>query len=257
MPSDDRALEALPVVSPDSLPNTLADGQTLLVACPGRPAEFAFGLQALSHVVEADDTAVIVTTAESASRAIETYDYFAAHAADATDAADAADATDASDSADAADAADATDASDSADAHDANLEVVDTASEVQSLDAVYDEVPTIFTPAPGDLERLAVALSDLTDHPIAADTDRHLVVRSLTPILESTPTERVRAVLERLVGMRTNGGVCLLGIDYTAHDQATVDEIAALADGVLWLSQPTPGTVDVEYGQPVDRHRTR
>lgn len=221
MPTDAPSADDCPVVSSDSLPNTLADGRTLLVACPGSPARFAFGLQALAHAVNPDDTAVLVTTTESATRAIERYEHFAT------------------------------------DAPEANLEVVDTASEVQSLDAVYDEVPTIFTPSPGDLERLMVALSDLTENALDADTDRHLVVRSLTPILESTPLDRVHAVLERITGLRTDGGVCLLGIDYTAHDRATVDELAAATDGVLWLSRPTSDRVDVEYEPTGDRHRTR
>lgn len=221
MPADVPSPDDRPVASREHFPNTLADGCTLLVACPGNPARFAFGLQALADVVEAGDTAIFVTTTESATRAVETYEHFASGAPDA------------------------------------NLGVVDTASEVQSLDAVYDEVPTIFTPAPGDLERLTIALSDLTDTPLASDTDRHLVVRSLTPILESTPTERVRTVLERITGLRTEGGVCLLGIDYTAHDHSTVDGLATATDGVVWLSRSTPDRIDVEYEPTVDRHGAR
>lgn len=221
MPTDAAPADDRPVVARESLPNTLADGCTLLVACPGNPAHSAFGLQALAHRVAEDDTVVLVTTTESATRTVETYEHYAS------------------------------------DAPDANLGVVDTASEVQSLDAVYGEVPTIFTPAPGDLERLTIALSDLTDAPLAPDTDRHLVVRSLTPILESTPTERVRTVLERITGLRTDGGVCLLGVDYTAHDRSTLDDIATSTDGVVWLSRSTPDRLDVEYEPTVDRYGAR
>lgn len=221
MPSDVRVADDTPVASSDSIPNTLGDGCTLLVACPGNPARFAFGLQTLADVVQAGDTAVLVTTTESASRTVETYERFATGAASA------------------------------------NLGVVDTASEGQSLDAVYDEIPTIFTPSPGDLERLTIALTDLTQHALDADTERHLLVRSLTPILESTPIDRVQAVLERITGLRTDGGLCLLGIDYTAHDRATVDELAASTHGVLWLSEPTSDRIDVDFEPTNDRYGTR
>lgn len=205
-------------VPPEAFPSALAGGRTVLVACPGSPQRYAIGLRALADQATADDTGILVTTTESASRTVETYDDL------------------------------------SPDAQRPALKVVDTSSPDQSLSAVYDEIPVIFTPSPGDLERLTVALSDLTDVDRSPTGEQHLVVRSLTPILETTPTDRVGTVLDRITGLRTGGGLCLLGIDYTAHDEATLQTIAAHTDGVLWVTRPADGTVEVDYEPATGRY---
>jgi len=131
---------------------------------------------------------------------------------------------------------------------------VDTSSPDQSLSAVYDETPVIFTPSPGDLERLTIALSDLTDANQSQNGDQHLVVRSLTPILETTPTERVETVLDRITGLRTTNGLCLLGIDYTAHDEDTLQTIAGHTDGILWITRSADGDLEIDYQPSTGRY---
>lgn len=201
----------------DGLPETLASGQTLLVACPDAPAPYAVDLRALCTYGSADDTSLVVTTTESAERTIETYERLCP-AADR-----------------------------------GSLKLVDTTSE-QYLTAVYDETPVICTPSPDDLERLVIGLSDLTEENPPAGSSRHLVVRSLTPLLESTSTDRVCTVLDRITGLRSEDGFCFLGIDYTAHDRATLNAVSEQVDGVLWATRSSAEGLDVEYRPSVGRY---
>lgn len=205
-------------ISSETVPETLTGGRTLLVACPGPPRQYALGLQALATNASSADTAIIVTTTETATRTIETFDALAGNAPQPT------------------------------------LKFVDSSSPDQSLSAVYDETPVIFTPSPGDLERLTIALSDLTDANQSRHGDQHLVVRSLTPILETTPTERVETVLDRITGLRTSNGLCLLGIDYTAHDEDTLQTLAGHTDGILWITHTADGDLEIDYQPSTGRY---
>lgn len=207
-------------ISPENYPEKLTGGRTLIVACPGPPRQYALGLQTLATNANPEDTAIIVTTTETAERTIETFDALAGNGPHPT------------------------------------LKLVDTSSPDQSLSAVYDETPVIFTPSPGDLERLTIALSDLTEASQSQHGDRHLIVRSLTPILETTPTERVETVLDRITGLRTSNGFCLLGIDYTAHDEETLQTLAGHTDGILWISHSADGDLEIDY-QPSTGRYTR
>ena len=218
MPRQSNAPDQPTEIPPDAFPETLTGGRTLLVACPGHPRHYALGLQALATNADSTDTGIIVTTAETATETIDTFDALAGTESGLT------------------------------------LKFVDTSSPDQSLSAVYDETPVIFTPSPGDLERLTIALSDLTDVTQPQDGDQHLIVRSLTPILETTPTERVETVLDRVTGLRTGNGLCLLGIDYTAHDEATLQTLAGHTDGILWLSHTADGNLEIDYQPSTGRY---
>jgi hypothetical protein len=79
------------------------------------------------------------------------------------------------------------------------------------------------------------------------DGNRHLVIRSLDPILNAAPTARVCRVLDRITGFRSERGLSLIGFQYTAHEEETMTAIAALVDGVLWVSQPSPDRLAFEY----------
>lgn len=205
-------------IPPDAFPETLTGGRTLLVACPGPPRHYALGLQALASNADSGDTGLIVTTTQSATQTMDTFDALAGNEPHPT------------------------------------LKFVDTSSPDQSLNAVYDETPVIFTTSPGDLERLTIALSDLTDANPSQHGDQHLIVRSLTPILETTPTERVETVLDRITGLRTSNGLCLLGIDYTAHDEDTLQTLARHTDGILWLSEAADGNLEIDYQPSTGRY---
>jgi len=206
--------EALQV---DPLPENLSGGSTVLVASAGDPSQYAVGLRILCAQGTAEDTAFVITTTESADRTIEVYDTLGV------------------------------------DSERPSLGIVDTVSVQQSVSALYDEIPVVFTPSAGDLERLVMALSNLVDTSPPTKGARHLVVRSLTPILAASSVDQLSTVLDRITGLRSETGLALLGIDYTAHDEETMTAMAELVDGVLWVTQPDPDRLAFDY-QPT---RTR
>jgi hypothetical protein len=200
-----------------AIPDLLGEGATILLASSGDPVREEIGLKLLRNFGDSEDVALVVETTEGSDQAVETYQGLES----ATDG--------------------------------PALRLVDTVSEQQSIAAVYDETPVIFTPAQGDLERLVMALSELTAPDPPTDGARHLLVRSLTPILEESSNSRVQSVLERITGLRSEDGLCILALDYTSHDEATLQGLSGLVDGILWVTQSASGEVDFEY-RPARAH---
>lgn len=189
----------------------------MLIASAGDPAQHAIVLRALCQHSTAADSALVVTTTESAAQTIDTYETLCSKADRPA------------------------------------LGVVDTLSEHQSISALYDEIPVIFIPSPGDLERLVIALSDLARNVSAGNRTRHLGIQSLTPILETTSTSRVCTVLDRIAELRSETGLCLLGLDYTAHDQETMTKLTEHVDGIIWAER-IADRIKFDY-QPVRQHQ--
>lgn len=201
----------------DPLPEDLGGGSTVLVASAGDPSRYAVSLRILCAQGSAEDTALVVTTTESADRTIAVYDSLDAETGRPS------------------------------------LGIVDTTSEQQSISALYGETPVVFTPSPGDLERLVLALSELSGDTATGGT-RHLVIRSLTPILAASSVTRVSTVLERIIGLRSETGLCLVGLDYTAHDAETMTALAGIVDGVLRVAQPSLNRLAFDYRPTGGRH---
>lgn len=193
------------------LPGALADGATVLVVGALDPAEYAIPLRLLSQYGEPEDTAPVVTTLASADETLETWERV------------------------------------SEEGDRPSISIVDTTSEEQSIEATYGDVPTFFTPSSGDLERIVMALSELSGETRPFGGSRHLVFRSLTPILHEASAERVCRVLQRIGGLRTGTGLGLFGIDITAHDRATLTALADTVDGVVWIDRAKDGRFECEY----------
>ncbi|WP_313691699.1 DUF7504 family protein [Halorarum halobium] len=192
-------------------PDGLTTGSTVLVAGTREPSLAAVCLRALHRYGRAGDGALVVTTADAAGHAIETYERLPSGTGRPS------------------------------------LGLVDTSGGRESVSAPYGDQPVLSTPSPGDLERLVVALSDLSRTVGSPDGTRHLVVRSLTPILDAAATDHVCTVLERITGLRSADGLCLLGVDYTAHDEVTMEAVAETVDGVLWVTRSDPDRLGFEY----------
>ncbi|QLH81709.1 DUF7504 family protein [Halosimplex pelagicum] len=207
--SDPERDPAAPEV--DAVPEGVAPGSTVLVATVGDPAPSVPSLQVLSAFADGDDTALVVTTTESAETTVERARAVFEEGARPS------------------------------------LGVVDTVSKQQSVASRYGDVPTVFTPSSSDLERLVVALTELSGEGRPADGDRHLVVRSLTPILEAVATDQVCTVLQQVSGIRTETGLTLLGVDETAHDDATMRALAEQVDGVLWVTRGSDDALELMY----------
>lgn len=206
----------------DTFPDDLSGGGSILVATAGDPTRYAIGLHALCKYGDGPDTAYVVTTTRSADTTLDTYDRLCPGEGRP------------------------------------RLRLVDTTARQPSVPSVYGEAATIFIPSPGDLERLVIALSDLSEATPPSDGARHLLIRSLSPILEETPVERVQTVLDRVTGLRANDGLCLLGIDYTAHDESTIRSLAEHVDGILWITESEEeDTLEFDYLPTNERRRQR
>lgn len=189
----------VPRVEIPVLPELLGSGTTALIAGTVDPSSFAVGLRALCQFSQQNDTGVIVTTIESAER---TLDVFRSICPAVTR---------------------------------PSIGVVDATSEQQFVTAVYGETPVVFTPS--DLERMVMGLSELTGERLEAGETRHLIVRSLTPILADTEIDAVCNVIDRIAGLRSEGGLGLFGLDYTRHDEATLQQLASHVEHILWVSE--------------------
>lgn len=195
----------------DDFPDRLEPGSTVLVATAGPVTRHAVPLRILARLARSADSALVVSTTESASRAAGR---FGRHWSDESR---------------------------------PTLGFVDTTSRSQYVSAIYEEQPVVYTPAPGDLERLVLALSDLSAIQVPADSTRHLVVRSVTPLIQATSPAKVATILDRIVGLRSADGCTVLGIDYTAHDRESTSTLADCVEGVLWVTRPAPDRIDLEF----------
>lgn len=204
----------------DGRPERLTTGATVLVAGADDPSTDAVTLQLLSEFGQSTDTAAVVTTTESVEQTTETYDTLIP------------------------------------DTNQPSLSVVDMISKRQSMSVMYGDRPAVFTASPGDIERLVVALSDLSVETPPGTGDHHLSVRSLTPILETTSTELVSRTLERIIDFRSETGLCLLGIKYTAHDDETIERMADHVDGILWVQFSGPNELELEFRPATDHFTT-
>lgn len=198
-------------VQVDAFPTGLRPGSTILIAGTVDPTTYALGLRALHRLGDAEDAALVVTTTESADRTLATFDAVRT------------------------------------DSERQSLGLVDTTSERQYVTALYDETPVVFVPSSGDLERLVLALSDIEETRLPSSGTRHLLVRSLTPILQNAPVRRVRSMLDRINGLRTGNGLTILGVDYTAHDEETMVALRDAVDGVLWVSRTADDRLEFEF----------
>lgn len=202
----------------DAFPSGLSPGATVLIAGTIEPATYAVGLQALSHYSHTTDSALVVTTMTSAKNTRDTYTTICPKS------------------------------------DQPSLAFVDTISEHQYVTAPYNDTPVVFVPSPNDLERIVMALSELTDHrPFSVGT-RHLLIQSLTPLLTTTSTDRVCMILDRITGLQSETGQCFLSIDYTAHDEATMTALLERVDGVLWVTNASSTHLECEFRPTSGQH---
>ncbi|WP_247730912.1 DUF7504 family protein [Halovivax limisalsi] len=191
-------------------PAAVSAGSTVLVAGTVDPSNDAIGLRMLCRYGDADDAALVVTSTETADETTARYESVCPEGGP-------------------------------------SIGLVDTQSKRQYLSSLYGPTPTVYTPSTADLERIVIALAELTETAVPPTDARHLVVRSVTPLLEHASVDRVCNVLRRISGLRTGGGICYVGIHYTEHDQDAVAELARQADGIVWVTRGADRDVTFDY----------
>lgn len=192
----------------------LRAGQTLLVAESGSLRRHAVDLRLLAAQSDPSEGAAFVTTETGSKAMLEAYESLGGE--DRSDV----------------------------------LGVVDAVSHEQNLPASYRATPVSHVAGPHEVARLSMALADLLESSEREERRRHLVVQSLTPLLETSDP----AVVERLVrevtrDSRLVDGFSILRMDFTAHDEPTFQRLRDLADLVLWVEESPDDALDFEVEQ--------
>nr|WP_126663559.1 hypothetical protein [Haloterrigena salifodinae] len=133
---------------------------------------------------------------------------------------------------------------------DHRLEIIDTTAD-EHLEALYQENPIISIPRSGDLTQVTLALWDLEES-FSKTHPTHVVLRSLTPILNDSSIEGVRNVLENVIEhQRSRSCLTIFSVEYTEHSEPTMAAPESLVDGVVWVEQTSNDELQLDY------HRTR
>lgn len=196
-----------------SLPESITTPATYLVAGPVDPAEHALCLHALAQYSSPEDAALVVSTTESAQTTIDRFRSIPSRDARPT------------------------------------IGLIDAVSRRQYIPALYEDVPTVYTPSPRDLERLVLAMSELTETIVPAGA-RHLVIQSLTPSFSKTNVDNVCNFLDRVTGLRSSDGLGLVGLTLASHEDHVVAQLLQRVDGVLWVTERSNGSLDVTVRSP-------
>lgn len=197
--------DLLDISGADTLPPTLPTDATVLVAGTEPPSRHRVPLSVLRRYADTSDRAVVVTARADASETVDAYT--------------------------------------SEDSDGPRISVVYTGSVRQSVSAPYGDVSTVFTPAPGDIERTAMAIDDLRSSASARDRSIHLVVRSLGPILAGTDVASARRVFAEM----DRDGLTVLGLDYTKSSRSTFDAFADRVDAIAWVRSDPDGEPTIEF----------
>lgn len=123
-----------------------------------------------------------------------------------------------------------------------DIAVIDTTSTEQSIPSVYSAIPMVFTPSPGDIERTSMALSDLASRLEGDRRPVHLLVDSLSDIVDDVGVESSLSLL-RQASVPGDGvsGLTVATLAYNEHSKATVDDVTEFADSVVWVDTTEEG----------------
>lgn len=194
----------------EGIPDTISDDSTICIAKPAPLTEYALPLRITDRYAADNDCRIIVTSSVSAEETIRQQESLTRAAA-------------------------------------SRIGVVDTTAD-EYLESLYREHPTISIPRPGELSQLAIAVWDLHEALSTSCSKTHVILRSLTPILDTEPLERVTNVLEQLISQqRSRSGLTVFSIEYTEHDETTMAALEDLADGIIWVEQTGDRNLRFDY----------
>lgn len=194
----------------EAIPRSVPNGSVICVAGPSPLTDYALPLRITDRYTATDDCRIIVTTATGADETIAQQNAITP-----------------------------------AGGH--RVGVIDTTAD-EHVASLYQEHPTISLARTGELTQITLALWDLEEALSTACSTPHVIVRSLTPILEQAGLERVTNVLESVIEhQRAAGSLTVFGIEYTAHDERTMAALERLADGIVWVERTGQGDLELEY----------
>lgn len=191
-------------------PGKIPDSSAICIAKPAPLVEYAIPLHVTNRYTDRDDCRIIVTSSVSAEETIRQQQAITPSAS-------------------------------------SRLGVVDATAD-EYLASLYQKNPTISLPRPGELSQLALSVWELHEALSMSCSKTHVILRSLTPILEEEPLERVTNVLERLMEQqRSNSSLTVFSIEYTEHDEATMAVLEELVNGIFWIEQTGQQGLRLDY----------
>lgn len=191
-------------------PDKIPDDSAICIAKPAPLVEYAIPLHVTNRYTDRDDCRIIVTSSVSAEETIRQQQAITPSAS-------------------------------------SRLGVVDATAD-EYLASLYQKNPTISLPRPGELSQLALSVWELHEALSMSCSKTHVILRSLTPILEEEPLERVTNVLERLMEQqRSNSSLTVFSIEYTEHDEATMAVLEELVNGIFWIEQTGQQGLRLDY----------
>lgn len=114
--------------------------------------------------------------------------------------------------------------------------------------AVKEEVQAIEDiPSAGDLLQLTTAVEDVRDAIAPDDQPTNIVVPVFDSLLGGAPTKRVVRVLSHIAEATDDEGRVVIGLDYTAGSQETLQELKDHSDTMLWAERNPAGNVTLDF----------
>ena len=193
-----------------TLPESVPPGAAILLAKPAPFDEFELPLRVVAQYTDSDECLIAATTSLTADEIIRQY-------------------------------------TDNRSTGFGRFGVIDaTAKHYQS--APYQEHPTISIQYPGELVQLTLAFWELHTAFSKSCLRTHFVIQSLTPLLLEDDLDRVVNVLQnRIERQRENSSLTVCSIQYTQHDDATMNALMQIFDGVLWVEESADGQLGFDY----------
>lgn len=109
-------------------------------------------------------------------------------------------------------------------------------------------------PGAQDLLQLTTAVGDVRGAIAPDDQPANIVIPSFDSLLGVAPTDRVVRVLSHIAESTENTGRVVIGLNYTAGSNETLQTLKDHSDAVLWAERDADGTVKLDF-EPL-RHRT-
>lgn len=196
----------------EGLPNTIQSRSALCIAKPAPLTDYALPLHITNRYADHDDCRIIVTPSVDAEETIHQQETISPMA-------------------------------------DNHLGVIDTTAN-KHRDALYQPIPIVYRPHPGELAQITLALGELDTALSPACSKTHLILRSLTPSFAEISRERIFNVLKQLIKrQQSNSSLTVFSVQYTEHNESTMTALAELVDAVIWVEQGSNRTLRFDYQQ--------
>jgi hypothetical protein len=108
--------------------------------------------------------------------------------------------------------------------------------------AVIENIPSAH-----DLLQLVTAIEDVCEAIAPDDQPLSIVIPAVDPLLSGAPTDRVVRVLSHIAESTDAAGKVVIGVNYTAGSQETLQALQQHSNAVLWAERSASGTISFDF----------